>query len=94
MQNGTDVPTLPASIRSRALVAGQLLDFDEPVQVVVARLEAARVGGNPAELRCDHRLVVVSPEACKAWVTAWEVNPSIVRAPAEVNDLLRPRVAR
>lgn len=86
-------PMLPASIRTRALVAGQLLDFDEVIDVVVTRLEAARVGGNPAELRADGRKVAVSPEAAKAWVTAWEVNPAIVRAPAQADSLLRPRVA-
>jgi hypothetical protein len=86
-------PMLPASVRSRALVAGQLLDFDETIDVVVAKLETARVGNNPAELHVDGRKVAVSPEAARAWVTAWEVNPSIVRAPAQADSLLRPRVA-
>lgn len=93
MQNEPEMPTLPASVKTAALVAGQLLHFDEHVDVVVERLETARVGGQPAELTADHRKVVVSPQAAGAWVTAWQVNPTIQRAPAGAEHVLRSRVA-
>lgn len=93
MENGQNPQPmmLPASIRTRAIVAGNLLDFDESVRVVVTRLEAARVGGEPAELHADGRLSFVSPKAAEAWITAWEVNPSILRAPADADHAMRPR---
>lgn len=84
-------PMLPTSIRTAALVSGSLLHFDESTPTVVEKLEAARIGGKPAELHSDGRLSYVSPKAAEAWITVWEVNPTIVRAPAEADSLMRPR---
>jgi hypothetical protein len=70
-------PQLPASICTRVVAAGQLLDFDEDVEEVVAQLEIGRVGGSPVWLRADRRRVAVSSATCQAWITAWDVNPKL-----------------
>ena len=70
-------PQLPASIRTRVVAAGQMLDFDEDVEEVVTQLEAGRVGGSPVWLRHGRRRIAVSGATCSAWITAWEINPQL-----------------
>lgn len=84
-------PALPQSIRTMALVAGQLLYFDEVLDVVVARLEAARIGNAPAELHMDNRRMTISNEMAKLWMNAWDVNPAlkVVREGQPTLDLMR-----
>lgn len=87
--NGEQPPTFNASINTRVLVSGQLLDFDENVGTVVERLEAARVGGNPAHLHSNGCSVYVSPEAAKGWHSAIAIGRAIKLASAEFASQLK-----